>query len=151
MFNIPHDEQDGLAAGADDANGCEKQDEQDGLAASADDANGGGEQLGSGLNSVELGERTRRGKAAKAKLGLMPSGVGSGPYGHDYDPVLRRLVPNAVEAGNVVRAMVAVGYEGATTYRLVRQFNDEGIPAKRGGKWTYSVHEKHADQPRCQG
>ena len=104
-----------------------------------------------GLSSAQLGARTRRGKASLARSGVMPSGVGFGPYGHDYDSELRCLVPNAVEAENVLRAMLAVVNEGATPRGLVRQFNDEGIPAKLGGKWTFRSMVSMLTNPVAKG
>ena len=68
----------------------------------------------------------------------MPSGVGFGSYGWDYDPELRRMVVNDVEAENVLRAYRGVDEAGLTISGLMRQFNEEGIPAKRGGKWGYA-------------
>lgn len=132
VFNIPHDEHDGFPA---DAAG----------------ANGGGAQFDTGLDSAKLGELTRLGKAALAASGVMPSGIGFGPYGWDYVPELRRMVVNPTEAKNVLRAFRAVDDDGMTISGLVRQFNDEGIPSKRGCKWGYASMRSMLTNPAAKG
>ena len=123
----------------------------DGLSDTAMGADGGGGWPGSVLTSAELGERTKRGKTAMAASGVMPSGVGFGPYGWDYDPELRRLVVNEAEAENMLRAYRAVADDGLTISGLVRQFNEEGIPAKRGGRWGYASMKSMLTNPAVKG
>ena len=98
----------------------------------------------------EISNRTRAAKEVLAKRGVMPGGVGRGIYGFDYDPEMRRMVVNDVEALVLVRAFRKVD-EGATPSRVARLFNAEGIPAKGGGKWCYRSAQRALTNEVCIG
>ena len=97
--------------------------------------------LGTAFNkchSAMISERTRLGKEAMARRGLMPGGVGSGIYGYDYSPELRRRVVNEDEAVVVLWIFCEFG-DGRTSYSISRQLNADGVPSKKGGKWGCAV------------
>ena len=83
-------------------------------------------------------EETRLGKEAMARRGLMPGGVGSGIYGYDYSPELRRRVVNEDEAV-VVLWIFCEFADGRTRYSIFSQLNADGVPSKKGGKWGCAV------------
>ena len=90
------------------------------------------------FNTEMMSEDTRRGKEALARRGVMPGGVGSGIYGYDYSPELRRRVVNEDEAV-VVLWIFCEFADGRTRYSIFSQLNADGVPSKKGGKWGCAV------------
>lgn len=80
-------------------------------------------------------ERTRRAKEAWARAGRMPNGCGVGIYGYDYNPETKRREINPAEA-QVVRQMFELAASGWSYHRIARWLNDQGIPSKKGKRWT---------------
>ena len=102
------------------------------------------------LKGALLGRVTKRGKERAAENNVMPTGVGFCSYGWDYDAELRQMVVNPDEAANVLWALEMLD-AGATISGLVRLFNEQGIPAKRGGRWGYASMRNMVTNPALKG
>ena len=78
-------------------------------------------------------ERTSRGKIATARAGRMP--VGTRLFGYDYDQVTKKRTINDLEAA-VVRRIFEMKAAGIGIRRIRSTLVREGIPTKKGGRWT---------------
>ena len=87
------------------------------------------------LERKMIAERTKRGKLQIAKTAnRIPTGCGRGIYGYDYDTVTKTRSVNESEA-NIVRMLFRDIIAGKTIFANARELNNEGVPAKSGGKW----------------
>ena len=86
------------------------------------------------LEAEKIRERTMRGKAAYVKMGKLPIGTGKGLYGYRWDKEAKKRLPLEFEA-RVVDKIFSMLAEGLSCFNVARTLNDQGIPAKTGGKW----------------
>ena len=97
------------------------------------------------FNTEMMSEDTRRGKEALARRGVMPGGVGSGIYGYDYSPELRRRVVNEDEA--VVVLWIFCEFADGRTSLFDFQSVECGWGAvEKGRKVGMCCPEEHADE-----
>jgi len=83
------------------------------------------------MERAMIAARLRGGRRAKAAQGGF---AGSGcPYG--YIPAGGRLEIDPT-AGEVVRRVFKAHRRGLSLRKIAAQFNGEGIPTRRGAKWT---------------
>jgi DNA invertase Pin-like site-specific DNA recombinase len=83
------------------------------------------------LDKARVVARLRWGRQAKAQRGGFPGGQVATGYRREGG----RLVVDPEEA-KVVKRMASMRRRGATAYRIAKTLNDEGIPTKKGRKWT---------------
>ncbi|MEG1915856.1 MAG: recombinase family protein [Muribaculaceae bacterium] len=57
------------------------------------------------------------------------------PYGYDYDKETKKLSINSVEA-EVIKRIFELSANGYSAYRIPVLLNADGIPTKKGNKWT---------------
>ena len=79
--------------------------------------------------------RSMLGKAAIAKSGRMPNGLGSGLYGYDYDTVTKTVTINEPET-QVVKMMYQWASEGVNLHAIAVRLNDRKVPTKTGRRWS---------------
>jgi site-specific DNA recombinase len=82
---------------------------------------------------LKIGERGRRGRAQKARDGLVP-GSGPAPYGFRYDRDKRTYVIDE-EKMVWVRKIFDLVADGKSLYEVARYLQSVGAPSPRGGQW----------------
>ena len=85
-----------------------------------------------------IAQRSMLGKKATAKAGRMPTGMGPGTYGYDYDPNTKTMTINEAEA-LVVRLIFQWGSEGVSVYGIAVRLNEKKIPTKTGKRWSRQI------------
>jgi site-specific DNA recombinase len=94
----------------------------------------GARAMAAAIEREKIAERTMRGKAERARKGLIPQGTGAGCYGYVYVPETGKRVLNPVQA-RVVRRIFRDFLAGKGCNRIGTELNAEGIPAFGGGLW----------------
>lgn len=84
------------------------------------------------LESEQIGERVKIGMTYKARNGPGYLGMGH-PYGYEYVKGTLQLVP---EEASTVRDIYNYHLRGISLSCIVAFLNTDGIPPKKGGKWT---------------
>jgi site-specific DNA recombinase len=97
------------------------------------------------MEAEKIRERTIRGKRARAKEGVIPSGSGRNIYGYDYIPVSQknggRRVINEKEAYWVRKIFEWLVYEGLSISAITLRLRAMNAPTKSGKIWSWrSVH-----------
>ena len=85
-------------------------------------------------------DRMKRGKAAVARMGRLPTATGAGLYGYDYDRTNRVRIVKEEEA-TVVRMMFEWASEGVSRYRIAMRLNELGFPTKTGASGARRASE----------
>lgn len=81
-------------------------------------------------------ERSIRGRIEAIKKGR--KGGGFPPYGYDYDKISGKYSINNVEA-EIVKEVFDRLAKGESLNALACDFNERGIPRRRGGRWTHHM------------
>jgi DNA invertase Pin-like site-specific DNA recombinase len=90
------------------------------------------------LESEQIGERVKMGMMRKAELGTGMLGSGH-PYGYVYGNGSLHIEP---DEARTVRMIYRMHSDGLSTEKIAKNLNEDGIPAKRGGKWNkQSIHK----------
>lgn len=79
-------------------------------------------------------ERSRRNKRKLAQEGIFANGDCRGVYGYDYISATKERVVSEPEAQIVIEIFERVE-AGESLNSIAVDFNDRGVPAKRGGTW----------------
>ena len=84
---------------------------------------------------IIFAQRSRLAKETVARSGRMPTGMGAGIYGYDYDPATKEMTINESEAP-VVRMIFQWASEGVNVHAAAVKLNDMKIPTKTGRRWS---------------
>lgn len=95
------------------------------------------------LDAIDILDRDQtviklsRGRSTKAKSGNKPAG--NLPYGYKYSDDKKSVILDEKEA-SVVKKIFSLAQKGKTASQIADVLNNDGIKAKRGGRWTrYTV------------
>ena len=99
----------------------------------------------------KIAERSLLGKHKIASQGQrMPTGTGTGVFGYDYDPALKRRVINEREAAVYLMA-IQWSVDGFSAHRIACMLNEKGLLTKTGKLWSQSGVRKVLTNERYTG
>lgn len=84
------------------------------------------------LESEQIGERVKMGMTQKARKGAGYLGFGQ-PYGYNYSGKKLTLVEDEADA---IRSMFMLYANGLSLQEVADRLNSDGIPPKRGARWS---------------
>lgn len=84
---------------------------------------------------IVFAQRSMLAKETVARSGRMPTGMGPGIYGYDYNPATKTMTVNEAEA-QVVVTIFQWASDGSNVHAIAVKLNDLKIPTKTGRKWS---------------
>jgi site-specific DNA recombinase len=103
---------------------------------------------------TQIVERTRRGKRHKAQRGLV-NVLSGAPYGYRYvkksEHADAPYIVDEAEAAIVREVFKAYTQEGQSLITIARRFNQQQVPARKGGWWEPATLRKMLRNPAYRG